>query len=169
MVGKEGVPNAGYPFQLLINAYCDRNRAVDACKLLQNYVGENQLKPWHSTYIVLIRKLLVQGGFKDALDTLGLMKEVGFPPFVDPFTKYVSKSGSSEGAIAFVKVMTSKRFPSTLVVLCVFKAFFKPSRQAEARDLLSKCPCYICNHADVLNLFCSMKSGESVHAAPMVA
>ncbi|GLU01695.1 hypothetical protein SLE2022_189880 [Rubroshorea leprosula] len=169
MVGSEGVSHAGYPLELLISAYCDRNRAVDAWKLLRNYVKENQLKPWHTTYKVLIRKLMVQGGFKDALGILGLMKADGFPPFVDPFIQYVSKSGSNEDAMAFLKAMTSKRFPSTSVVLRVFEAFFEAARQDEAQNLLSKCPHYIRNHADVLNLFCSMKSGEIENVAPVVA
>ncbi|XWS29464.1 hypothetical protein CRYUN_Cryun24cG0031600 [Craigia yunnanensis] len=68
------------------------------------------------------------------------MKDHGFPPFVDPFIEYVSKSGSSDDAIAFLSSMTSKRFPSMSVVLRVFEAFLKAARQNEAQDLLSECP-----------------------------
>ncbi|KAK6258960.1 Pentatricopeptide repeat - like 10 [Theobroma cacao] len=169
MVEKEGVSHAGYAFEWLVNSYCSRKRAMDACKLLHKYVSENQLRPWHTTYKELIRKLLAQGGFRDGLSLLGLMKDHGFPPFVDPFIDYVSKSGSGEDAIAFLKSMTSKRFPSLSVVLRVFEAFFKAARQNEAQDLLSKCPGYIRNHADVLNLFCSKKSGQAVAAPPAIA
>lgn len=169
MVGREGVAHAGHPLELLIHAYCYKNRVEDAWKLLQNHVMQNQLKPRHSTYNVLITKLLVQDGFKDALLILDLMKEDGFPPFVDPFIKYVSESGSTDDAIAFLKAMTSKRFPSTTVVLRVFEAFFKAARQDDAQDLLSKCPSYIRNHADVLELFYSKKSGGNVAAAAPVA
>ncbi|XWS33265.1 hypothetical protein CRYUN_Cryun22dG0066800 [Craigia yunnanensis] len=169
MVEKEGVSHAGYAFEWLVYSYCSRKRATDACQLLHKYVSENQLRPRHATYKELLRKLLAQGGFKDALSLLGLMKNHGFPPLVDPFIEYVSKSGSSNDAIAFLKSMTSKKFPSMSVVLRVFEAFLKAARQNEAQDLLSKCPSYVRNNADVLNLFCSMKSGQVGAAPPVVA
>ncbi|XP_021605696.1 pentatricopeptide repeat-containing protein At3g02490, mitochondrial [Manihot esculenta] len=165
MILKEGVSNAGYSFESLVNAYCCKNRAVDASKLLHGYVRHNQLEPWHTTYKVLISKLLVQDGFTDALNLLDLMRNQGFPPFVDPFIKQVSKSGTGDDAVAFMKAMTSKRFPSTSVVLRLFKAFFKAGRHAEAQVFLSKCPRYIRNHADVLNIFCSTKSCENTDSA----
>ncbi|GAV60065.1 PPR domain-containing protein [Cephalotus follicularis] len=167
MVEKEGASCAGYAFELLIDAYCRKNRVIDACKLLHNYVRDNQLKPWNTTYKLLIKKLLVQGGFEDALNLLGLMKDHGFPPYVDPFIEYVSKSGTSDHAIDFLKAMTSKRFPSTSVVLRMFEAFFQAGRCSIAQDVLSKCPGYIRNHADVLNLFCSMNSSKGA-ATPVV-
>lgn len=166
MVEKEGTSHAGYAIDLLVNTYCSKNRAIDACKFVHNCVREYDLKPWHTTYKELIKNLLVQRGFKDALSLLCLMKDHGFPPFVDPFIKYVSKSGTSDDAIAFLKGMTSKRFPSMSVVLCLFKAFFQARRHSEAQDLLSKCPRYIRNHADVLNLLYSKKSGGD--SAPAV-
>ena len=169
MVEKDGVSHAGYAFEWLVYSYCSRKRATDACQLLHKYVSENQLRPSHATYKELIRKLLARGGFKDALNLLGLMKDHGFPPFVDPFVEYVSKSGSSDDAIAFLKSMTSKKFPSMSVVLRVFEAFLKAARQNEAQDLLSKCPGYVHNNADVLYLFCFMKSGQVVAASPVVA
>lgn len=169
MVEKEGVSHAAYAFEWLVYSYCSRKRAADACKLLHKYVSENQLKPWHPTYKELIRKLLGQGGFKDALSLLSLMKDHGYPPFVDPFIEYVSKSGSGDDAFAFLRSMTSKKFPSMSVVLRVFEAFLKASRQNEAQDLLSKCPGYVRNNADVLNLFYSMKPGQVVAAPPVAA
>ncbi|XP_015880448.2 pentatricopeptide repeat-containing protein At3g02490, mitochondrial [Ziziphus jujuba] len=158
MVEKEGANSAGYAFDSLVIAYCRKNKAMDAYKLLNELVSEKQLKPWHSTYKVLISKLLVEGGFGYALNILEMMKNHGFPPFVDPFVEYVSKSGTGDDAVAFLKAMTSKRFPSISVVLRVFEAYFKAGRHTEAQDFLSKCPGYIRNHADVLNLFCSMNT-----------
>ncbi|KAE8691234.1 Pentatricopeptide repeat-containing protein [Hibiscus syriacus] len=169
MVEKEGISHAGYAFEWLVYSYCSRKKAMDACKLLHKYVSENQLRPQHDTYKELIRKLLAQVGFKDALSLLGLMKNDGFPPFVDPFIEYVSKSGSSDDAIALLKSMTLKKFPSISVVLRVFEGFFKAARPNEAQDLLSKCPSYVRNNADVLNLFCSMKSGQVVATPAVVA
>ncbi|KAL5582036.1 hypothetical protein UlMin_014478 [Ulmus minor] len=165
----EDLSSAGYAFDLLVDAYCRRNKAVDAYKLLSDLAGESKVKPWHNTYKVLISKLLVQGGFNNALNVLDLMKNHGFPPFVDPFIEYVPKSGSGEDAVAFLKAMTSKRFPSTSVVLRVFEAYLEAGRHNEAQNFLSQCPGYIRNHPDVLNLFLSKKSGEVASTAPVAA
>nr|XP_023877985.1 pentatricopeptide repeat-containing protein At3g02490, mitochondrial-like [Quercus suber] len=169
MVEKEGVSSAGYALHILVNAYCQKNRAIEACMLLVELVNVEQLKPWHTTYKELISKLLVQGGFQNALSLLGLMKNQGFPPFVDPFIEYVSKSGTGDDAINFLKEMTSKRFPAISVFLRTFEAFFKAGRHFEAQNFLSKCPVYIRNHADVLNLFYSMKSRKGSSATNVAA
>ncbi|CAJ1836565.1 unnamed protein product [Sphenostylis stenocarpa] len=169
MVEKEGITSAGYAFELLMSSFCQSNRAIDACKILCRLVDEKQLKPWHSTYKLLVTKLLVQGGFAHALTILGLMRTHGFPPFTDPFIEHLSKSGSGEDAIVFLKAMTSKRFPSTSVFLRMFEAYFKHGRHEEAQNFLSKCPRYIRNHADVLNLFCSMNSKEAASSGMLTA
>ncbi|KAJ6396275.1 hypothetical protein OIU77_021326 [Salix suchowensis] len=160
MIEKKGVSGARYAFELLINAYCCKNRAMDACNLLHDYVCQNHLCPWQTTYKVLINKLLVQGAFKDALNLLGLMQSHGIPPHIDPFFEFVSKSGTGDDAIAFMNAMTTKKFPSISVALRLFKALFKAQRHDEAQDFLSKCPIYIRNRADVLNLFCSKKCSK---------
>nr|KJB46461.1 hypothetical protein B456_007G370300 [Gossypium raimondii] len=101
MVEKNGVSHASYAFNWLVYSYCSRKRAKDAC--------ENQLKPWHDTYKELIRKLLAQDGFKDALSLFDLIKNDGFPPFIDPFIEYVSRI----------------RFPSMSVFFVFLKLFSK--------------------------------------------
>lgn len=169
MTEKAGVTSAGYTFDLLMNAYCQKNRAIDACKILCQLVNEQQLKPWHPTYKSLITKLIIQGGFTDALNILGLMRNHGFPPFVDPFIDHVSKSGTGDDAIQFLRAMTSKRFPAKVVFIRMFNAFFKCERHDEAHNFLSNCPRYIRNNADVLNLFCSMKSTEADSSGMLVA
>lgn len=169
MVEKEGVESAGYTFDLLMNSYCQMNRAIDGCKILCRLVNEKEFKPRHSTYKLLVTKLLVQGGFADALNILGLMRTHGFPPFTDPFVEHISKRGSGDDAVMFLKAMTSKRFPSTSVYLRMFEAFFEHGRHEEAQNFLSKCPGYIRNHADVLSLFCSMNSKEAASSGVLAA
>ncbi|KAG6779237.1 hypothetical protein POTOM_015610 [Populus tomentosa] len=136
MVEKKGVSGAGYAIELLVNAYCRKNRAMDACNLLCDYVCQNHLCPWQTTYKVLI----------------------------NPFFEFISKSGTGDDAIAFMNAMTTKKFPSISVALRMFKAFFKANRHGEAQDFLSKCPIYIRNRADVLNLFCSKKFSNDTTA-----
>lgn len=169
MVEKEGVSSAGYALDLIVNAYSQKKRETDASRLLCDLVDGKQLKPWHSTYKSLINKLLVRGAFKEALKMLELMRNHEFPPFIDPFIAYVSKSGTIDDTIGFLKAMTSKRFPSTSVYLHLFEALFQAGRHADAQDFLSKCPSYIRNHADVLNLFYSMVKPVEAAAPPNLA
>lgn len=164
MVEKGGDSSAGYALDLIVNAYCQKKRETDASHLLCDLVDGKQLKPRHSTYKALINKLLVRGELREALKLLGMMRNHEFPPFIDPFISYVSKSGTADDAIGFLKAMTSKSFPSTSVFLRLFEAFFQAGRHGDAQDFLSKCPGYIRNHADVLDLFYSMKPVEA--AAP---
>ncbi|XP_004491765.1 pentatricopeptide repeat-containing protein At3g02490, mitochondrial-like [Cicer arietinum] len=169
MVEKEGVASAGYTFDLLMNSYCQMNRAKDASKVLSQWVNEKELKPRHSTYKLLVTKLLTQGGFADALNILGLMRTHGFPPFTEPLIQHISKRGNGDDAIIFLKAMTSKKFPSTSMYLVMFNVFFDQGRHGEAQNFLSKCPRYIRDHADVLDLFCSMNSKEADASSGMLA
>lgn len=171
MIDAEGVTDAGYLLHMLVNAYCHRNRAAEACKVLVNFVGGEglTLKPWHTTYKMLVSKLLVQKRFQDALGLLKLMKNDGFPPFLDPFIEYLSRKGNANEAMKFFKAMTVNKYPSTSVFVRVFEAFSKAGRHSEAQNLLAICPQYIRNDADVLELFCTMKSEEPVKPAPVAA
>ncbi|XP_027076496.2 pentatricopeptide repeat-containing protein At3g02490, mitochondrial-like [Coffea arabica] len=169
MVEKVDASSTGYALELLVSTYCRKNRAADSYKFVTEMIDGKDLQPWHSTYKILIGMLLAQGGFKEALDVLPLMKKQGYPPFLEPFIEYLSKCGSPDDAIAFSKAMTVKRYPSTSVFLQLFEAYFKVGRHNEAQDFLAKSPRYIRNHADVLNMFCSVKSGEKAPAITMAA
>ncbi|KAE9595249.1 hypothetical protein Lal_00018888 [Lupinus albus] len=169
MIEKDGVASAGLTFDVLMNSYCQLNKAIDAYKILCEMVNEKELKPRHSTYKLIVTKLLVQGGFADALNVLGLMRSHGFPPYTDPLFEHISKSGSGDDAILFLKAMTSHDFPSKSVFLRMFNAFFKHGRHDEAQNFLSKCPGYIRNNADVLNLFFSMHSKDAASSGMLAA
>lgn len=174
MVGKPGVTYADYAFEKLVLAFCNKNQTRDAYKLLSAQVKQNQLKPRQSTYKILVRNLLTKkiardGGFEAALSLLPIMKDHGFPPFIDPFMNYFSTTGKSTEALGFLKAMTSKKFPSISVVLRVFETMMKSARHSEAQDLLSLCPNYIRNNPDVLELFNSMKPNESAVEKPLAS
>lgn len=164
MIEKEGPSSAGYPFELLVTAYCSKNRAMDAFELLLVLVNEKQLRPQHTTYKALTRKLLAQGHFKEALNLLGLMKTQGFPPFLNPFVEYITKTGTVDDAILLLKSMTVKRCPATAVYFLLFEAYFKAGKHDEAQTFLSQCPRFIRNNADVLNLFYSKRASEEAVA-----
>ncbi|KAJ8546267.1 hypothetical protein K7X08_018850 [Anisodus acutangulus] len=169
MVEKEGSSHAGYALELLVSLHCRKRRAIHAFKLVEKMVTEKELRVWHTTYKLLVGKLLAQRGFEEALDVLCLMKSQDYPPFMDPFIKYLSKRGSAEDALAFTAAVTVKKFPSTSVFLNLFEAYFKAGRRNEAQDFLAICPRYIRNHADVLNLFCSMKPQKTTATIPATA
>ncbi|KAL2528380.1 Pentatricopeptide repeat-containing protein [Forsythia ovata] len=169
MVEKEGASSALYALDMLVSTYCRKNRAMDAFKLVSEMVNAKGLRPWHSTYKELTSKLLARKRFGEALDIMNLMKNQGYPPYLNPFIEYLSKVGSADDAVAFSKATSVKSLPSTSIFLRLFEAYFKAGRQSEAQDFLSKCPRYIRNHADVLNLFCSIKSGDAAETAAVAA
>ncbi|KAK6129118.1 hypothetical protein DH2020_037134 [Rehmannia glutinosa] len=153
MVEKEGPSCAGHALDTLIGTYCRKNRPVDAYKFVLEMVNDRGVTPWHSTYKALTSKLLAKKTFQEALMVMDMMKDHGYPPDLDSFVQYLSRTGSAEEATVFLQAMTVKTFPATPVFLRLFEAYFKAGRQNEAQDFLSKCPGYIKNHADVLNLF----------------
>lgn len=167
MVEKEGSSHAEYALELLVSLHCRKRRAIHAFKLVEKMVNEKELRVWHTTYKFLIGKLLAQRGFEEALDVLHMMKSQGYPPFLDPFIKYLSKTGSADDALAFTAAVTMKKLPSTSVFLNLFEAM--AGRQSVAQDFLAICPRYIRNHADVLNLFCSMKPQKEAATIPTTA
>ncbi|XP_060192311.1 pentatricopeptide repeat-containing protein At3g02490, mitochondrial-like [Lycium barbarum] len=169
MVEKEGTSHAGYALELLVSLHCRKRRAIHAFKLVEKMANEKGLRVWHTTYKFLVGKLLAQRGFEEALNVLHLMKIQDYPPFLDPFIKYLSKSGSADEALAFTETVTVKKFPSTSVFLNLFEAYFKAGKRSEAQDFLAICPRYIRNHADVLNLFCSMKPQKATATIPAAA
>ncbi|CAN4079551.1 unnamed protein product [Withania somnifera] len=169
MVEKEGSSHAGYALELLVSLYCRKKRAIHAFELVEKMVYEKELPVRHTTYKLLIGKLMAQRGFGEGLHVLHFMKSQGYPPFLDPFIKYLSKTGSADDALQFTSAMTNKKLPSTSVFLNLFEAYFKAGRRSEAQDFLAICPRYIRNHADVLNLFSSMKPQKATATIPATA
>lgn len=164
MVERKGGENVGCAFEALVNGLCQNNRVEDAFKILKEMVTKKNLQPWHSTYKFMIERLLSQGRVKEACTLLGSMKNHGFPPFIDPFIGYISKTGTVDDAMGFLKAMTVKEFPSREVFVRMFKALLKAGRHDMAHNVLSKSPGSVRNHVDVLNLFYSMKPDETVVA-----
>lgn len=169
LIENQGSSYAGYALETLTNAYCSKERAIEAYKLLLEAVTEKEVKPWHTTYKLLISKLLDQGLFNEATTLFAPMKAHGHPPYLTPFVKYVSKTGTTDETVMFLKAMTSKKVPSTAVYIRVFEAYFKAGRHNQAQDFLSKCPRFIRNHVDVLTLFSSMKPVKDTAASTPVA
>ncbi|XP_078443591.1 pentatricopeptide repeat-containing protein At3g02490, mitochondrial-like [Wolffia australiana] len=158
MIEKNGSEKVGFAFEALVTAHLRRSKVLDVYKVLSAMVEKNKLEPLQSTYKVLIKRLLSEGKLKEASSLLTLMKRHGYPPFIEPFFGYISKFGSGEDAMVFLKSMTVKSFPSISVFIRTLEGVLKAGRKETADDLLSKSPCFVRNHADVLNLVYSHNS-----------
>ncbi|XP_051140727.1 pentatricopeptide repeat-containing protein At3g02490, mitochondrial-like [Andrographis paniculata] len=161
MVAKEGGSRAGHALDLVVNSDFGKKNPLDAFKFVVEMVNDKGLRPWCATYKALTSQLLRKKHFNEALDVMNLMKNHGFAPDLDSFVEYLSRTGSAEDAVTFSLSMTSKRHPSKSVFIRLFEAYFKAGRQKVAQDFLSRCPRYIKNHADILNLFSLQKSGSN--------
>lgn len=169
MIERKGVLDVGYAFEVLMRGFCEKNRENDAFNFLVNMVNEKQLHPSYTTYKLLTKKLLAKGCLKEATNLLGLMRSHGFAPLIDPFIKYVAKSGSADDAMSVLKEVKVKQLPTISVFLRMFEAFFKAGRNDLAHDFLSKTPRGIRGHPDVLNLFYSKRPREATATAAAAA
>ncbi|KAF9603245.1 hypothetical protein IFM89_034578 [Coptis chinensis] len=145
--------------EVLVNGLCSNKKVEGAYTLVIEMVDKANLRPWQATYKNLIQKLLGERRLEEAFKILWLMRKHNFPPFPEPFIDYISKCGTVEDAIEFLKVLSVKQYPSSSAYLHVLESFIKEGRMSEARDLLYKCPHHIRNHADILNLFASLRTG----------
>ncbi|RAL39938.1 hypothetical protein DM860_008078 [Cuscuta australis] len=137
---------------VLINGFLSQGKSVGAYQFLTEMANKAELRPWQATYKTLIQKLLGEMKLEEALDLLRGMKKFDYPPFVEPFYQYISKLGTVEDAMEFLKVV-SKGCPSVAVYHHIFKSFFEEGRLSEAKDLLYKCPHHIRKHPSICSLF----------------
>ncbi|KAL3813525.1 hypothetical protein ACJIZ3_014793 [Penstemon smallii] len=159
MVESLGNSCAGYALNVLVGTYCRKNRPLDAYKLVLELIKDKDLTPRRITYKTLTSKLLAEKCFKEALDLMKIMTHQGYSPDSYSFVEYFSKTGSAEDAVAFItQAKTSKKNPPKSVFIRLFQAYLNAGRLSVAQDVLSQCPKYIRDHADVLNIFCTVKS-----------
>ncbi|KAH7670600.1 TPR-like protein [Dioscorea alata] len=142
---------------VLVKGLCGENKEDGAYTLIVEMVERARVRPWQATYKYLIHELLNKRKLEEGLEILRMMKSHNFPPFADPFPSYISKFGTVGDAEEFLKALTVNNFPSSAAYLNVFKSFFKEGRYPEAQDLLFKCPHHIRKHADICELFGSIK------------
>ncbi|XP_016447862.2 pentatricopeptide repeat-containing protein At3g48250, chloroplastic-like [Nicotiana tabacum] len=145
---------------VLLNGFLSQRRVFGAYQLLIEMVNRFQMRPWQATYKLIIQKLLGERKFEEALDLLRRMKKHNYPPFPEPFHQYISKSGTVEDAVEFLKALSVKDYPSVSAYQHVFQTFFAEGRHSEAKDLLYKCPHHIRQHPAICGLFGSPNSNS---------
>lgn len=97
---------------VLINGFISQNRIDGAYKLLVEMVNIVHLRPWQATFKILIEKLLGERKLEESMNLLKLMKKQNYPPYPEPFSRYISKSGTVEDAMDFLKALSMKEYPS---------------------------------------------------------
>lgn len=160
MMGKNYDADADL-LDVLINGFLTQRRVHGAYELLVEMVNKARVRPWQATYKNLIEKLLGMRKLEEAMDLLRLMKKQNYPPYPEPFIRYISRFGTVEDASEFLKAMSVKDYPSSSSYYRVLKCFFNEGRQSEAKDLLYKCPHHIRMHSKISELFGSAESEES--------
>ncbi|KAM7479849.1 hypothetical protein LguiA_028062 [Lonicera macranthoides] len=143
---------------VLINGFVNQKRVAGAYKLLTEMVNNARLRPWQATYKSMIDKLLGERKLEEALELLRMMKKQNYPPFPEPFIQYISKNGTVEDALEFLKALSIKEYPSLSAYQHVFNSFLEENRHSEAKDLLYMCPHHIRKHQAITSLFGSAES-----------
>ncbi|KAK8914565.1 Pentatricopeptide repeat-containing protein [Platanthera zijinensis] len=154
----------GRAFHILVTKLCKKNRGMDAFEVLKEMVEKKNFRPRHCTYKFLIKKFVNRGSMKEAVCLLEWMREQEFSPFVEPFNTHMSKSGSVDDAMGFLKAMTDKKLPPTAIFLRLFRVLMESGRHEVANDVLSKSPGCVQKHAEILDIFDSLKTNEVVLA-----
>ncbi|KAK9073545.1 hypothetical protein SSX86_007869 [Deinandra increscens subsp. villosa] len=142
---------------VLVNAFLGQNKTIGAYQMLTEMVKSGGVKPWQATYKNLIQKLLLERKFNESLALLRLMKKHDYPPFCEPFVGYVSKSGTVDDALEFLKASSFKENPAVSAYQNMFQSLCDEGREFEAKDLLFKCPPHVRKHKSISNLFGSVQ------------
>ncbi|XP_071689424.1 pentatricopeptide repeat-containing protein At3g48250, chloroplastic [Rutidosis leptorrhynchoides] len=143
---------------VIINGLLGQNRVAGAYESLIEMVKTGGVKPWQATYKNLIQKLLEERKFDESLELLRLMKKQDYPPFSEPFVGYVSKNGTVDDALVFLKTVSFKEAPSVSAYQNLFQRLVDEGRDFDAKDLLYKCPPHIRKHKAISSLFGSVQS-----------
>ncbi|TKY55264.1 Pentatricopeptide repeat-containing protein [Spatholobus suberectus] len=143
---------------VLIDSFLNQKRIDDAYKLLVEIVRKHGTSPWFNTYKKLIENLLGIEKFEEALDLLCLMRKHRYTPCTKPFVRYISKFGSIEDAIKFLKEWSKGSPQSHSAYLHVFKSLLGEGRFSEAKDLLSKIRRHISKRKQITELFDSVEN-----------
>ncbi|KAJ8752017.1 hypothetical protein K2173_001043 [Erythroxylum novogranatense] len=144
--------------EVMLNGFLGQKRIDSAYTFLVEMINKIELRPWQSTYKLLIGKLIEVRKLEEAMNLLQLMKKHGYPPFAEPIVQHIAKFGTVEDANSFLKALSVKQCPSVTAYLHVFKSFFQEGRHSEAKDLLYKCPYHVRKHDEICKLFGSVKA-----------
>ncbi|XP_057251256.1 pentatricopeptide repeat-containing protein At3g48250, chloroplastic [Beta vulgaris subsp. vulgaris] len=139
--------------EVLINGFLSQNKLLGAYKLLVEIVDKDGVKPWQATYKLMIEKLLQDGKLEEASKLQRMMKEHDYPPYPEPFVKYISRSGTVANAKEFLRGLSTKDVISTEAYVHVITSFFEEGRHSEAKDLLYGSPHRVRNQKKIKKMF----------------
>lgn len=143
---------------VLINGFLSVKKPKGAHKLLVETANSSLVKPWQATYKLLIENLLLNGLLEEALNLLRMMMKHEYPPYPDPFVRYISKHGTVDDAMQFLSESSVKKKTSSAAYIHIIRGFFDEGRHSEAKDLLYRSPPHVRNNKEIGILFGSTKS-----------
>ncbi|GJW78711.1 pentatricopeptide repeat-containing protein [Tanacetum coccineum] len=152
---EKGCEADGDLLDVLVNGFLGQDKTVSAYELLIEMVKNGGVKPWQATYKNFIQRLLGPGErkFDESLELLKLMKKHDYPPFSEPFVGYISRYGTIDDALQYLKALSFKESPPVAAYQNMLQTFFDEGRELEAKDLLFKCPPHVRKHKAITSLF----------------
>ncbi|KAL4397179.1 hypothetical protein AHAS_Ahas01G0166000 [Arachis hypogaea] len=148
----------------LVDCFLSQQRIEDAYNFLEETVRNFVTSPWQGTYKKLIEGLLGIEKLEEALDLMCLMRKHKYPPFIESIIRYISKSGTVDDAVKFLKAWSTESPQSHSAYVHVFESFFREGRESDARDLLSKCRRHITKRKEIRALFGSVRNCKAAVA-----
>ncbi|XP_074316852.1 pentatricopeptide repeat-containing protein At3g48250, chloroplastic-like [Silene latifolia] len=141
--------------EVLIYGFLSKNKVVGAFKFLIGMVDKYSIKPWQSTYKLMIEKLAEDGKLEEAFQLLSMMKKHDHPAYPNPIVEYISESGTVDDAKKLLSLLSSKKTqtPTSAAYVRVIRAFFEKGRVSEAQDLLYSSPYHVRTLSEIRNLF----------------
>ncbi|GAU10021.1 hypothetical protein TSUD_412650 [Trifolium subterraneum] len=149
----------------LIDSFLSQEEIDNAYKFLVEMVRNFSASPRQCTYEKMIENLLGIGKFDDALDLLCLMRKHKYPPFNKPIVQYVSKYGTVEDALKFLKAWRKGSPRSDSAYIHVFESFKAEDRLSEVKDLFCKYPLQIRRRKKVSELFSLCEDSDAASSS----
>ncbi|KAL5718084.1 hypothetical protein ACHQM5_011023 [Ranunculus cassubicifolius] len=134
---------------VLVTGLCGKKRVDSAYTLVSDLLNKTTMRPLLSTFEILIQNLLEERELQRAMELLPLVKNCDYPLVKQPFVDYISKFGTVEDAIKWLKALPVSRYPSVTTYGTILQSFLEEGRESEARQLLDKCPEHIRTHAGI--------------------
>ncbi|KAK9684795.1 hypothetical protein RND81_10G232900 [Saponaria officinalis] len=126
--------------EVLLHGFLSEDRVFGGYRFLVEMVKKGRVKPWRTSYKLMIDKLTEVGKVEEALDLVKIMKKQGYSPFPDPIVRYVAKVGTVENAKKVVWAQCVPGAPSSAAYVWMIKSFMEEGRESEAKNLVYRSP-----------------------------
>ncbi|KAL9227484.1 hypothetical protein vseg_003167 [Gypsophila vaccaria] len=126
--------------EVLLYGFLSESKVFGGYRFLIEMVKKGRVKPWRTTYKLMIEKLTEAGKLDEALDLVTMMKKQGYSPFADPIVQYISKFGTVENAKKVIWAQSVQGLPSSAAYVWMITSFMEQGRESEAKNLVFSSP-----------------------------